>query len=111
MDIAWLRSRRFGSTVKSFILALSSDACSIGFGAGYRSFRQIERERRHKEAELRPFAFAAVLGTVGGLLGDSFSLLALGLVCVLVVFFNVETIRTSKRYNRLNIGLSGFVSV
>jgi len=40
-------------------------ALAIGLFVG------IERERRHKEAGLRTFAFAAVLGAVGGLLGES----------------------------------------
>lgn len=68
----------------------------LGLALAIGLFVGIERERRHKEAGLRTFAFAAVLGAVGGLLGDSFSLLALGLVCVLVVFLNLETIRTQE---------------
>ncbi|MGH7844224.1 MAG: MgtC/SapB family protein [Candidatus Binatia bacterium] len=47
-------------------------------------FIGIERERRRKEAGLRTFAFAAVLGAVGRLLGESFALLSLGLVGLLV---------------------------
>jgi len=56
----------------------------------------IERERRRKEAGLRTFAFASVLGAIGGLLGDSYALLALALVGVLVVLLNLETIRTGE---------------
>ncbi|MGH7514864.1 MAG: MgtC/SapB family protein [Gemmatimonadales bacterium] len=56
----------------------------------------IERERRRKEAGLRTFAFAALLGAVGGLLGDAYALLALGLLGVLLVLLNVETIRTGE---------------
>jgi uncharacterized membrane protein (DUF4010 family) len=56
----------------------------------------IERERRRKEAGLRTFTFASLLGAVGGLLGDSFALLALGLLGVLLVLLNVETIRTGE---------------
>jgi uncharacterized membrane protein (DUF4010 family) len=59
-------------------------------------FIGIERERRHKEAGLRTFAFSALLGAVGGLLGESYSLLVLALVGVLIVFLNVETIRTKE---------------
>jgi uncharacterized membrane protein (DUF4010 family) len=59
-------------------------------------FIGMERERRHKEAGLRTFAFASVLGAIGGLLGEPFSLLALGLVGILVVFLNIETIRTDE---------------
>jgi len=71
-------------------LARLSLALAIGLFVG------IERERRHKEAGLRTFAFAALLGAAGGLLGDSFSLLAMGLLGVLVVLLNVETIRTGE---------------
>jgi len=56
----------------------------------------IERERRKKGAGVRTFAFAALLGAVGGLLGQAFALLALGLLGVLVVLLNVETIRAGE---------------
>jgi uncharacterized membrane protein (DUF4010 family) len=65
-------------------------ALAIGLFVG------IERERRRKEAGLRTFAFAALLGAAGGLLGDSYSLLALGLLGVLIVLLNIETIRTGE---------------
>ena len=71
-------------------LARLSLALAIGLFVG------IERERRRKEAGLRTFAFAALLGAAGGLLGDSFALLALGLLGVLVVLLNFETIRTGE---------------
>ena len=71
-------------------LARLSLALAIGLFVG------IERERRRKEAGLRTFAFAALLGAAGGLLGDSFSLLALGLLGVLVVLLNIETIRRGE---------------
>jgi uncharacterized membrane protein (DUF4010 family) len=56
----------------------------------------IERERRRKEAGLRTFAFAALLGAVGALLGEPYALLALGLLGVLLVLLNIETIRTGE---------------
>ena len=56
----------------------------------------IERERRRKEAGLRTFAFASLLGAMGGLLGDSYALLALALLGVLIVLLNLETIRTGE---------------
>jgi uncharacterized membrane protein (DUF4010 family) len=59
-------------------------------------FVGVERERRGKEAGSRTFAFAALLGAVGGLLGPPFPPLALGLLGVLVVLLNVETIRTGE---------------
>jgi uncharacterized membrane protein (DUF4010 family) len=71
-------------------LSRLSLALAIGLFIG------IERERRRKEAGLRTFAFVSVLGAVGGLLGESYALLALGLVGILVVFLNIETIRTNE---------------
>lgn len=71
-------------------LARLALASAIGLFIG------IERERRRKEAGLRTFAFAALLGCAGGLLGDSFSLLALALIGVLVILLNVETIHTGE---------------
>lgn len=68
----------------------------LGLALAIGLFIGIERERRHKEAGLRTFAFSSVLGALGGLLGDPFSWMALGLVAVLVVFLNVETIRTDE---------------
>jgi uncharacterized membrane protein (DUF4010 family) len=55
-------------------------------------FIGLERERRGKEAGIRTFAFATLLGTVGMLLGESFALLALGLIGVLVVLMAVATL-------------------
>src|SRR5262245_4025875 len=65
-------------------------ALAIGLFVG------IERERRQKVAGVRTFAFAAVLGAVGGLLGDAFALLALLLLGLLVVLLNVDTIRKDQ---------------
>jgi uncharacterized membrane protein (DUF4010 family) len=71
-------------------LARLALALAIGLFVG------IEREKRQKQAGLRTFAFVAVLGAVGGMLGQSFALLALGLVGVLIVLLNVDTIRTGE---------------
>jgi MgtC family len=71
-------------------LARLALALAIGLFVG------IERERRQKEAGVRTFAFAAMLGAVGGLLGEVFALLALGLLGILVVLLNVEAIRTGE---------------
>lgn len=63
-------------------------ALAIGLFVG------MERERRRKEAGVRTFAFAALLGAVGGMLGDAYALMALGLVGILVILLNVEAVRT-----------------
>ena len=59
-------------------------------------FVGLERERRGKEAGLRTFGFAALLGGLGGLLGDTYALLALGLLGILVVFLNWATLRDGQ---------------
>ncbi|MGI8548409.1 MAG: MgtC/SapB family protein, partial [Gemmatimonadaceae bacterium] len=61
-------------------------ALAVGLFAG------LEREHRGKEAGLRTFAFVALIGCVGALLGESFALLSVGLTGVLIVFLNVQTI-------------------
>lgn len=58
-------------------------------------FVGLERERRGKEAGLRTFAFAALLGGLGGLLGEPYALLALVLVGLLVVVLNWQAMRTA----------------
>jgi uncharacterized membrane protein (DUF4010 family) len=57
----------------------------------------LERERRGKDAGLRTFAFVALFGGLGGLSGDSFSLLALVLVGVLVVILNLHAMQADHR--------------
>jgi len=57
-------------------------------------FVGLERERRGKEAGLRTFAFAALLGCLGGLLGESYALFGLVMVGVLVIFLNVHRLRS-----------------
>ena len=59
-------------------------------------FVGLERERRGKEAGLRTFGFAALLGGLGGLLGDAYALLDLGLLGILVVFLNWATLRAGE---------------
>jgi uncharacterized membrane protein (DUF4010 family) len=56
-------------------------------------FIGLERERRGKEAGLRTFGFVALLGAIGGSLGEAFALLCLGLTAVLMVFLNLETLK------------------
>src|SRR5690606_22116214 len=65
-------------------------ALAIGLFVG------MERERRRREAVVRTFAFAALIGAVGGMLGDAYALVALSLVGILVVLLNVEAVRTGE---------------
>lgn len=53
----------------------------------------LERERRAKEAGLRTFGFVALLGALGGSLGEHFALMSLVLTGVLAIFLNIQTLR------------------
>jgi uncharacterized membrane protein (DUF4010 family) len=59
-------------------------------------FVGLEREWRGKEAGLRTFGFAALLGALGGLLGAPFALMALALIGVLVGFLNWQSLRANQ---------------
>lgn len=54
----------------------------------------LEREWRGKEAGLRTFGLVSVLGALSGLLGLPYALTCLGLVGVLLVFLNLQSMRT-----------------
>ena len=56
----------------------------------------MERERRAKEAGMRTFAFASLLGCMGGMLGPSYALAALGMVTALVVLMNLDHLRQAQ---------------
>jgi uncharacterized membrane protein (DUF4010 family) len=93
-----------------YLPTLSRLALALALGL----FVGIERERRRKEAGLRTFAFAAALGALGGLLGESFALLAVGLIGLLVVLLNIETFRTGEGAEITTSAallLTGFVGV
>jgi uncharacterized membrane protein (DUF4010 family) len=75
----------FPPTAERLLLALA-----LGLVVG------LERERRSKEAGLRTFAFVALLGGLGGILGESYTLAVLALVGVLVVFLNLHALRSRQ---------------
>ena len=70
-------------------------ALAIGLFVG------VERERRGKKSGVRTFGFAALLGGLGGLLGESYALLSVALLGLLVVFLNVQTLLREKRSTEL----------
>ena len=49
-----------------------------------------------KEAGLRTFAFASMLGCLGGLLGTPYALAALGMLTSLVVLMNLDHLRQAQ---------------
>jgi uncharacterized membrane protein (DUF4010 family) len=71
-----------------YLQALQRLALALALGL----FVGLERQRHGKEAGLRTFAFATLLGCLGGLLGVEFSLLSLALIGVLVVLLNIHAI-------------------
>jgi uncharacterized membrane protein (DUF4010 family) len=76
----------------SSLTALARLALALGLGM----LTGIERERRHKEAGVRTFTFGALLGAVGGLLGEPYALVAMGLLGVLLILLCVDTFRTGE---------------
>ncbi|MEZ4620537.1 MAG: MgtC/SapB family protein [Caldilineaceae bacterium] len=56
----------------------------------------IERERRKKDAGLRTFGLIALLGALGGLLGDIYAILNISLLSILIIFLNLRTLRADK---------------
>jgi hypothetical protein len=64
---------------------------ALALGVGL--FVGLEREWRGHEAGLRTFGFAALLGGLGGLLGEAYALLSLGLLGLLVGFLIWQSVR------------------
>ena len=58
-------------------------------------FVGLERERR-KKAGLRTFAFASLIGCLGGLLGDAYALLGLGFLCLIAFLLNWRQLRRNQ---------------
>jgi uncharacterized membrane protein (DUF4010 family) len=56
----------------------------------------LEREWRGKEAGLRTFGLVSVLGALGGLLGPAYALVSMGLVGILIVFLNLQSMRAQQ---------------
>ncbi|MFT4099800.1 MAG: DUF4010 domain-containing protein [Burkholderiaceae bacterium] len=52
----------------------------------------LERERSQKEAGTRTFASTALLGALGGLMGESFALAAMLFTALLTVYLNARTL-------------------
>lgn len=72
--------------------SLSRVALALAVGL----FVGLEREWRGKEAGLRTFGFASLLGALGGLLGPPFALAAVGGTFVLVLILNWSSIGSAS---------------
>jgi uncharacterized membrane protein (DUF4010 family) len=68
----------------------------LGLALASGLFVGLEREWRGKEAGLRTFGFAALLGGLGGLLGQAYALVSIVLLGVLIAFMNWQTIRADE---------------
>lgn len=55
-------------------------------------FVGMERQRRDKGAGVRTFGFAALLGALGGLMGDAFAITAIALLGVLAIILNYQSL-------------------
>ncbi|QDK36522.1 MgtC/SapB family protein [Bdellovibrio sp. NC01] len=67
---------------------------TLALGIGL--FIGLEREWRGKEAGLRTFGFAALIGGMGGLLGDGYAIMGVCLLGILVFFLNWQSLRDNK---------------
>ncbi|CAN5864484.1 MgtC/SapB family protein [soil metagenome] len=59
-------------------------------------FVGLERERRGKEAGLRTFGFAGLLGGLGGLSGEYYALLTIILLGLLIIFLNLQALQAHE---------------
>jgi uncharacterized membrane protein (DUF4010 family) len=56
----------------------------------------LEREWRGKEAGLRTFGLASVLGALAGLLGTEYAIVSMSLLGILIVFLNLQSMRSDQ---------------
>ncbi|HEX4386918.1 MAG TPA: DUF4010 domain-containing protein [Myxococcales bacterium] len=69
----------------------------LGLALGLGLFVGLEREWRQKDAGLRTFGFTALLGALGGVMGQAYALVSLGLIGVLLTLMNWQVIRRGER--------------
>jgi uncharacterized membrane protein (DUF4010 family) len=69
----------------------------LGLALGLGLFVGLEREWRQKDAGLRTFGFAALLGALGGVSGQPYALVSLILVGVLLTLMNWQVILRGER--------------
>jgi uncharacterized membrane protein (DUF4010 family) len=77
------------SLSKSYLVMLMRLGLALALGV----FIGLEREKRGKEAGVRTFAFAALIGCMGSFLGEAYALTSLALLGLLTFFLNWEKTR------------------
>jgi uncharacterized membrane protein (DUF4010 family) len=80
------------ATTWPYLSSLERLALALALGL----FVGLERQRRGKEAGVRTFAFAALLGGLGGLLGEPYALASIGLLGLLVALLNFGAVRVHE---------------
>jgi uncharacterized membrane protein (DUF4010 family) len=75
-----------------YLQAIQRLALAVALGV----FVGLERQRRGKEAGVRTFAFAGMLGCLGGLLGENFALPSLLLIGLLVCFVTLHALQRQQ---------------
>lgn len=86
----------------------------LGLALALGLFVGMEREHRGKEAGLRTFAFATLLGAIGILIGREFAVLALALIGVLVILLSISNLQQTGRIELTTSAaliFAGFVGV
>lgn len=95
----------------AYLAALSRLLLALAVG----TFVGLEREQRGHTAGLRTFGLTCVLGCMGGLEGQTFALVSLSLVALLVVFVNLQALRDASHGGELTTSaallVTGFAGV
>ncbi len=68
----------------------------LGLALALGMFVGLERERRGKEAGVRTFSFVGLIGCLGALLGDSFAIISLLLIGLLIVLLTLHALRRNR---------------
>ncbi|MFT3693646.1 MAG: MgtC/SapB family protein [Kofleriaceae bacterium] len=68
----------------------------LGLALAIGLFVGLEREHRRKEAGLRTFGCAALIGALGGLLGAGYAYASLGFLALIVVLLNIQSLRENQ---------------
>jgi hypothetical protein len=68
----------------------------LGLALAIGLFVGLEPEHRRKEAGLRTFGCAALIGALGALLGPTYALASLGFLALIVALLNVQSLRANQ---------------